>query len=212
MSLKIKICGITNKEDALWSANLGADIIGFIFAESKRKVSIDNASLILKELPPYVRTVGVFADPELKFVEKVFKTCKFNYIQLHGNESSDFIAEVKNMNIGIIKAIRVKDQTDLANSIAIYNNVDFLLLDTYTEGQLGGTGLSFDWALLSGLNIEKPFFLSGGLNPLNVLDAVKKVKPAGVDVSSGVEVSIRKKDYDLMKEFIANARKSEKFL
>lgn len=213
---KIKICGITNEEDALWAANLGADFIGLNFwPETKRSISISLASKIIEKIPSFVQKVAIFVDQEISYIKRVVKNTQINFIQLHGNESIDYIKKLKDkldFSPKIIKAFRVKGEEILEEIIPYQEIVDFFLLDTYIENnvQPGGSGISFnlDYAVkVREKNIQ--FFLSGGLTPENVFAAVKKVRPYGVDVASGVEITPRKKDYYKMKEFIQNVRRAD---
>ncbi|MEW6041350.1 MAG: phosphoribosylanthranilate isomerase [Elusimicrobiota bacterium] len=209
--VKIKICGITNFEDALNAAGLGADYAGFIFSKkSVRNISIKNASEIIKKLPVSVKTVGVFVDENVENIIKTIKKCSLNLIQLHGNESLEYCKNLKdelaksNLNsVGLIKAIKIKNR-DIIESIENYKGkIDFLLLDTFVEGAEGGTGATFDWDIA--VEVKKSgmdFFLAGGLTPENVKQAVEKIQPYGVDTSSGVERLPRRKDFDKLKRFI----------
>lgn len=204
---KIKICGITNSEDATWVANLGADYIGLNFAkESKRKISLDKAREIVQALPPYIEKVGLFVNEEPKLMEKALADCKLGLLQFHGEESPEYCRQFKG-RAKIIKAFRVKDEQSLTE-ISRYD-VDFYLLDTFVQGEAGGTGQAFNWDLAVRVKeFGRPIFLAGGLNMENVAEAIKKVQPYAVDVSSGVEASPRRKSVELMQEFIKNARKA----
>ncbi|UCB57669.1 MAG: phosphoribosylanthranilate isomerase [Candidatus Omnitrophota bacterium] len=203
---KIKICGITNKEDAIWVANLGADYFGMIFARvSKRKISLEKAKEISEAVPPYIKKVGLFADEEPKTVNKVLEICKLDVLQFHGEETPEYCHEFKG-KAEIIKGFRMKDEESIAR-IPQYD-VDYYLLDAFVEGEIGGTGQTFNWDLaLKVKELGRPIFLAGGLNPDNVGEAIKKVRPFAVDVASGVESSPRKKNIELMREFINKVRK-----
>jgi phosphoribosylanthranilate isomerase len=205
--VKIKICGITNVQDARWVANLGADYLGLNFAkESKRKISLQKAQEIVQVVPPYIKKVGLFLNEEPKIVDKILSLCNLDLLQFHGEEAPDYCNQFKG-KAEIIKAFRIKDEESLAQ-IPQYD-VDYYLLDAFVEQQPGGTGTTFDWDLaLKVKQFERPIFLAGGLNPENVLEAIKKVEPFAVDVSSGVENSPRRKDVKLMQEFIRQARKA----
>ena len=204
--VKIKICGITNTEDATWVANLGADYLGLVFArDSKRKVNLEKAKEIVSITPPYIKKVGLFVDEEPGVVDKVLTLCKLDMLQFHGQESPDYCNQFKE-KAEIIKAFRLKDETSLSQ-IPQYD-VNFYLLDAYVEGEPGGTGESFNWDLaLKVKEFGRPIFLAGGLNPDNVVEAIKKVQPFAVDVSSGIESSPRRKNVELMQEFIKKIRK-----
>ena len=216
---KIKICGITNKEDALLAAKLGADFIGLIFYDkSKRFIDDTKAKEICDELKskfPDLKKVGVFVDEKIeKIVEKVH-LLGLDLVQLHGNESNNFIIKLrKNLaKTKIIKAIRVRNGTDLIGEIKNkIGNADYLLLDTFSNDAYGGTGKSFDWNKLIDLkkgleDIEKSFskkiFLSGGINSSNIAKALE-LSPFAIDISSGVESSQGKKDEKKLIELFAN--------
>jgi phosphoribosylanthranilate isomerase len=202
---KVKICGITNIDDALCAVNLGADFLGFVFYnKSPRYISPVNAKRIIQQLPKIVNKVGVFVNAREKTVKKIARSCELNYIQLHGDEGSSYchrvVGRIKK-DLKIIKAFRIKD-ADSLKDITDYE-VDAYLLDTYDKKVYGGSGKSFNWNLISKVkNLNLPIILSGGLNPKNVKKAVKRLRPYAVDVSSGVEKSVGKKDYKLMKDFI----------
>ncbi len=204
--VKIKICGITNMEDGVWVANLGADYLGLIFAkESKRKVNLQNAQEITKAMPPYIKKVGLFVNEDPKIVDKILAECQLDLVQFHGQESPDYCSQFKG-KAEIIKVFRIKDEESI-NQISLYD-VDFYLLDTFVEGKYGGTGQAFNWDLaVQAKQFGRPIFLSGGLNPDNVVEAIKKVEPYAVDVSSGVESSPRRKNVEVMREFITKIRK-----
>lgn len=204
--VKVKICGITNPEDAVWVANLGADYIGLVFAkDSKRKINLAKAKEIVAGLPPYLQKVGLFVNQEAQELLKTISECKLDLIQLHGEESPEYCRRFKGQ-AQVIKAFRIKEQQSL-EQISQYDT-DFYLLDTFIEGEPGGTGVSFNWDLAAqAKQFNRPLFLAGGLNAQNVLEAIKKVEPYAVDVSSGVEASPRRKNKDLMREFIDQVRK-----
>jgi phosphoribosylanthranilate isomerase len=210
MATKVKICGITNEKDAVWTANLGADFIGLNFYKgSERKVSLDMAQKIVNEIPPFIKTVGVFVDEDLKIIKRIVTKCRLNMVQLHGNELPEYCAQVRAIQaeLKIIRAFRIQDESSL-EQIREYDSVsDYYLLDAYVPGQPGGTGQTFNWELaVKAKDIGKPVFLSGGLTPDNVREAVDKVKPFAVDVASGVEKTTRRKDYQKMKDFIQKVR------
>ncbi|MBI3414115.1 MAG: phosphoribosylanthranilate isomerase [Verrucomicrobia bacterium] len=204
MSLRIKICGVTNLDDARAAADAGADAIGFMFYESSsRNVSLAVAAAIASNLPPFVCVVGVFIDPTESFVRRAAVECNLGALQFHGEEPPEFCARFSDTKI--IKAIRVKD----AESLRILPNyaTSAWLLDSFVAGQLGGTGEKFNWDLaLEAKSFGKPIILAGGLTAANVGDAVRRVRPYAVDVSSGVETAPGKKDRRKIAEFIAAAR------
>lgn len=207
--VKVKICGVTCKEDATWAVNLGADFIGFNFyKDSPRKVSLSYAQELVAVLPPFVFAVGVFVNDDIKNVVKIAEKLHLSLVQLHGDESLDFCKQVKEAmpEIKIVKAFRLENENSLT-ALETYTAADYFLLDAFVAGSPGGTGQGFDWNLAKqAKNFGKPIFLAGGLNPDNVGEAVEKVKPFAVDVASGVERSPKRKDYEKMKEFITKAK------
>ena len=204
---KIKICGLTNKEDAKEAARLGADFAGFIFYKrSPRYIEPKDARAIAGTLPAEVIKVGVFVDERLETISEAARLAGLDMAQLHGEEGPEHCSSVRK-RIKVIKAFRTRDAKDL-EKINEYD-ADFYLLDTYREGKPGGTGEAFDWNILSDKRFSRPVILSGGLRPDNVREAIQKVSPYGVDVSSGVEKSPGKKDLVLMRKFIENVRKGK---
>jgi phosphoribosylanthranilate isomerase len=206
---KIKICGVTNIEDALLVTNLGAEFIGFnLYKDSPRKVAVNSARDIIAKLPPFITPVGVFVDEELQAAAKTAKKCGFKLLQLHGAETPDYCKQLFELAaIPVIKAFRVRDESVLAEIPAYKEIVKYILLDAYVPGEPGGTGETFNWDLaLKAADIGIPVFLAGGLNPENVESAVEKVHPFAVDVCSGVERLQRRKDFEKLKAFIRNAR------
>ena len=204
---KIKICGITRSEDAKFAAENGADFLGFVFADSPRRITFKPAAEIIAGLPKSVATVGLFVDEDESKVRQALKQARLDMLQFHGSESPEYCETFKG-RAKIIKAIRVSDEKDL-EKMADYD-VDFFLLDAYVEGKPGGTGRSFNRELaLKAKGFGKPIILAGGLNAENVGRAIAKVRPYGVDVSSGVESRPGVKDQKLIKSFIENARKKD---
>lgn len=200
--VRVKICGITNREDALTAAEAGADAVGFVFAEgSPRCVSPQKAAAIIAELPPFVQTVGLFVDAEPDRINWVADFCGLDLVQLHGDEDPDECAEIRRR---VIKAFRVKDASTLA-TLGRYQTAGYLL-DAWSPDAHGGTGKTFDWTLLRGITQDCPIILAGGLTPDNVGQALRLVKPYAVDVSSGVESSPGRKDPEKVKLFIRNAK------
>ena len=202
---KIKICGITNLDDALAAADLGVDFLGFVFSEkSPRQIKIKDAIAIIKSLPSSVSTVGLFVDQEELAVKMIFDKCRLDYFQFHGGESPDYCKRVKEKG-KVIKAFRIKEERSIED-LANYD-VEMYLLDAYNEDKFGGTGAVFNWDLaVKAKKYDRPIIIAGGLNPENVARALQKVRPYGVDVSSGVEKSPGKKDAQLMKKFIQQVR------
>jgi phosphoribosylanthranilate isomerase len=202
MPVRIKICGITNKEDALAAAHLGADALGFVFAPSPRKISAESAREIIKALPPFVKTVGVFVDEDPERVSSIAAMCGLDILQLHGSESVDYCSSFDRR---VIKAVRLQSRDELKNLSKYVSVVDALLLDTYLPNKLGGTGVTFDWTLAVEARKYGRIVLAGGLKPQNVAAAISMVKPYAVDASSGLERSPGVKDHEKMAQFIREA-------
>lgn len=199
--VKVKICGITNKEDALLAVDLGADALGFIFAPSPRRITPQKAKEIIDILPPFVDRVGVFVNEEISRVKDIAQFCSLTTLQFHGDESSRYCTQFSQK---VIKSFSIKEE--IPPNIFEYK-VDAYLLDTFCEGKRGGTGKIFNWEVA--LKIKKlgfPLILSGGLNPDNVKDAIRKVRPYAVDVGSGVEDHPGKKSREKLREFIQKAK------
>lgn len=202
---RIKICGITRVEDALIAAEAGADAIGLVFYEaSPRSVTIDQAKMICKAIPPFVTTVGLFVNASKNLVHQVIAEIPLNLLQFHGEETASYCDQ---FNCPWIKAIRVHANVDISTEIASYANAQGILLDSYVAGVQGGTGKTFDWSLIPH-SITKPLILAGGLTVNNVQQLIKIVKPYAVDVSGGVEVSKGIKDACKMKAFIKKVKNS----
>jgi phosphoribosylanthranilate isomerase len=206
MKTLVKICGITNVPDGLAAAGAGADLIGLMFYEkSTRLVTIEQAAEISRALPPFVMCAGVFVNPDPNLVLQAISQCHLTMLQFHGDEPSDFCTQFGMMSM---KAIRIRDESSL-EQLENYQT-DALLLDAHSPHGLGGTGKKFNWDLaVAAQRFGKPIFLAGGLTPENVADAVRQVRPFGVDVSSGVESAPGKKDPAKMKAFIDAAKSVE---
>jgi len=181
---RVKICGISNTEDALAAVNAGADAIGLVFyAPSPRCVTIAQAQQIVAAIPPFVSVVGLFVNAPIAEIESVLAQVGIDIVQFHGDEAP---SECEQIKLPYYKAIRVKADTNLLQCAVEFKHAKALLLDTYTEAAFGGTGLVFDWGLIP-KNITKPVILAGGLVPENVSFAIQQVRPYAVDVSGGVE-------------------------
>jgi len=203
MAVRVKICGITRLQDALFAVNAGADALGFVFYEkSPRHVSAAQAAALCAALPPFVTSVGLFVDAPAEFVDSVLALAPLDLLQFHGGESPEYCAS---FGKPYIKAVRVTRETDLLKCAADFAAARGLLLDAYVPGVPGGTGESFDWNLIPP-QLPKAVILSGGLSPVNVADAVRQVRPWAVDVSSGVEASKGIKDTGLIAQFITKAK------
>ena len=198
--MKVKICGITETEDALNAVELGADALGFIFAPSPRQISAERARQIIDTIPPFAKTVGVFVNEDADVVREHINCCGLDLVQLHGDESPDFC---RNLMPRVLKAVRIKDESNLSVCKAYQGVVRGLLLDTYAEDKAGGTGKTFDWQLAIKIKeMGMPIILSGGLGPANIVAAIDTVKPYAIDVNSGVENYPGKKSYRKMKELM----------
>lgn len=200
----VKICGITNLEDGLKASSLGVDALGFIFAPSHRRIDPEDARKIIQALPTPPLKVGVFVDEDPKEVFNVARYCGLDILQFHGKESEDYC---KRFNYFIIKAIRVSDFRSL-REMEMYHET-MILLDSFNPHQAGGTGNPFPWEIALEAKRRRDFIFSGGLTPLNVGEGIKKVKPWGVDVCSGVEAYPGKKDYLKMEDFLREVRKAD---
>ena len=203
MSVTVKICGITSEADALAATEAGADAIGLMFYEgSPRHVTLEQAKAISAALPPHVMRVGVFVNAEEAFVHQALTECMLNILQFHGDETPE---ECSRYPVMTLKAFRVQGEETLAQ-LEAYPSAGYLL-DAYVKDALGGTGATFNWDLaVRAQEFGKPIFLAGGLTPENVAEAVRKVQPFGVDVSSGVEIEPGRKDAEQMRTFVAEAK------
>jgi phosphoribosylanthranilate isomerase len=200
---RIKICGITRAVDALAAARSGADAIGLVFYErSPRHVSIAQAKQLVTALPPFVSVVGLFVNAERTFVREALANVPLDLLQFHGDESPEYCAQFDHP---YLKAIRVKAGVDLLQCASDFHNAKGLLLDAHVEGIPGGTGATFDWALIP-KQLSLPVILSGGLDVENVAAAIKQVRPYAVDVSSGVEAGKGIKDAVKIAAFINEAK------
>jgi phosphoribosylanthranilate isomerase len=205
--VKVKICGITNLEDALAAVEAGCDALGFVFyKKSPRYISPVKAQRIIRCLPAKVIKIGVFVNAREKFIKDTAYSCGLDMLQFHGRESPQFCRKFKDYRI--IKAIRIKNRLDLRNMLQ-YKPFAYLL-DKLSPRKFGGTGERFDWksaACLKGL--DRPVFLAGGLTCGNVLQAIKTVRPEWVDASSSLESSPGKKSHSKLKSFIKTVKRAE---
>jgi phosphoribosylanthranilate isomerase len=202
--VKVKICGITNLADASTAVRLGADALGFIFAPSPRRIAPQTAREIIRAVPPFVKTVGVFVNEAPASIRKVINDCGLDLVQLHGDESPALCDELMPYTI---KALRIKDESSLQTGQAYHGKVRALLLDAYSKEKAGGTGKTFDWELA--IKIKKqgtPIILSGGLAPSNIVAAIHTVRPYAVDVNSGVEERPGKKSPTLIRDLTEKVR------
>ncbi|MEK7238170.1 MAG: phosphoribosylanthranilate isomerase [Nitrospirota bacterium] len=201
---RVKICGITNIEDAVAASEYGADAIGFVFQpKSPRAITPETAKNIVSALPPFITTIGVFVNEDKLEIERITNYVGLNIVQLHGNEPPDACQ----LNRKVIKAIRVKDLTDL-EPLKRYN-VSAFLLDTYSPHTMGGTGQIFNWDIAVEAKKFGRIILAGGLNHENIEEAIKWVRPYGIDVATGVESNKKgEKDHKKLKLFIEKARQA----
>ncbi len=195
--VRIKICSLTNLEDALYATNCGADALGFIFADAKRRLDPETARDIIRQLPPFVVTVGVFMNQTLADVREIAEVTGIDTIQLHGDEPPDFCRQIRHRLIKRIKVEPHDTSATLEQKMALYNAAAFVL----DPG--AGSGAAFDWKQAA--NLSKPVIIAGGLTPENVGQAIQIARPYGVDVSSGVELQVGKKDPLKVKSFIQAA-------
>ena len=199
--MKTKICGITNRDDALNAIALDVDAVGFIFYEhSPRYISPEKVEEFILDIPPFINTVGVFVNASAETIKETAERCRLSTIQLHGSEPPEFCTQ---FTIPVLKAIPVRDETDIEIIPQYKGCVSGVLLDTKVENVHGGTGKTFDWGLaIAAKEYDTPLILSGGINSQNVSKAIKMVNPYGVDICSGVEKEPGIKDYNKMQQLI----------
>lgn len=202
--IKIKICGITNLEDALNISKLKPDALGFVFyKKSPRYIAADKAKAIIPRISSFIKKVGVFVNEKENTIRNIAKDLKLDILQFHGDESPQFCQKFKNYKI--IKALRIKNKTGLKD-LRRYP-VWAVMFDSYQKNLFGGTGKSFNWEIIKNIKLKKRnIFLSGGLDAKNVKEAIRLIKPDWVDVSSSIEIRPGKKDYKKVKEFIEAVR------
>jgi phosphoribosylanthranilate isomerase len=206
---RVKICGITDLEDALMCAKFGADAIGFNFFDgSKRFIKPNEAGSIIEQLSDQIIKFGVFVNATVDEILDTVRITRINVIQLHGDESPDFVSRLRSeAGTPIVKAVRVSDRFDISSLSAFM--VEAFLLDSYSAGQFGGTGTRFNWdKAISVVELGSPTYLAGGLVPENVAEAIRIVRPFAVDVASGVESSPGIKDPAKLEAFISNAKQA----
>ncbi len=220
----IKICGMTNREDALAAVAAGCDAVGFVFGPSPRQVSASAAEVIARALPSDVVKVGVFSDESAQRIEEIARQVGLDVIQLHGSQTAEFARSLfqdsRDHRPLIFKAVWISGDGEMLREFAAENVVDGILLDSAvlragcmgqgTELIRGGTGVTFDWQrareFVSGLGTGARLVIAGGLNPANVAEAIRTLKPWGVDVCSGVERSPGVKDHEKLRAFVAAVR------
>ena len=194
--MRVKVCGITNLDDALLCEKEGADALGFIFyRQSKRYILPGEAKEIVKKLSPFTTKVGVFVNEDIRVINQIIEKTKINVAQLHGDEDKNYCMEIE---LPVIKSFRIKENFDFG-SIYKYKNVDFLF-DAYSENNFGGTGKTFNWELIPA-EIKNKIILSGGISEENIEEIFRKVTPSAVDLSSSLESKPGKKDAEKVKSF-----------
>lgn len=206
MSVWVKICGITRKEDGVIALELGADALGLnFFPRSPRYLDLGTARTLVSGLPPFGLRVGIFVDPSFETVMEVAKSVRLDTIQLHGRETPEFAEDIRNEGFRVWKVVKVAGAKSLQGFVDY--PCDALLLDTCDPSSPGGTGKSFDWNLLHEWEAPLPWILSGGLTPETVSEAVLRLSLTGVDVASGIESAPGIKDHELMRAFIQRAKR-----
>ena len=211
MTVRVKICGLTDLESVNTSVKWGADYLGFVFYKnSPRYISVDNAVELFSSIPSHISKVGLFVNPDNDILESVTNKIKLDYVQLHGNESPDMVYGIRSKhNIPIIKAIGVADRTDVLRAKSYFDCADIILFDAKPSEKSslpGGNARSFSWDIVADYSENIRWFLAGGLNPSNVSTAITVSGAAAVDVSSGVEKELGKKDSKLIRAFIRSAK------
>ena len=202
--VKAKVCGITNPKDGAFAAESGADAIGLVFAESPRKVSVEEAREIAAALPDGVLKVGVFVNEEPEEVLRIAREVGLDYAQLHGDEAPETVTFLREAGVKVMKALRVRDEGSLA-ALDGYG-ADLVMLDAWSEKARGGTGERFDWTLAKSLRGRGNIVVSGGLSPENVREAISFFEPYGVDASSSLEETPGKKDEERVRRFVSAAK------
>jgi phosphoribosylanthranilate isomerase len=198
MRTRVKVCGITRRQDAEIAIEMGADAIGLVFYKpSPRAVTIAQAKSIIEQLPPFISVVALFVDAEASFVEQCIEQLPISLLQFHGDETVEYCEQ---FTLPYYKAIRMRNGIDLSDVCAKFVSANALLVDTFQEGVPGGTGKTFDWSLVQ--SIDKPIILAGGLTSANVRTAIAQVKPYAVDVSGGVEQQKGIKDPEKIHAFM----------
>jgi phosphoribosylanthranilate isomerase len=198
MRTRVKICGITRRQDAEFAIEKGADALGLVFYEpSPRAVTVAQAQQIVDDLPPFVSIVALFVNADKETVLACLESVRVDILQFHGDEPAEFCEQFSKP---YMKAIRMKEGVDLVELALRYKSASALLLDSFQAGVPGGTGLTFDWSMIT--KVDKPIILAGGLNVENVAMAIEKVQPYAVDVSGGVEQSKGIKDHQKISTFM----------
>ncbi len=203
--MKIKFCGVRRLEDVKFCNSLQPDYMGMILSSGfRRSVDLVQAASLVQQKHNLIQAVGVFVNEQPEDIARIAKIVSLDVVQLHGNETEEMISEVRRLTgLPVWKAVRVQSEAEIRQAEQL--STDALVLEGYTKGQVGGTGVTADWELLVQAKPKKPFFLAGGLKPENLRQAISIVKPAGVDLSSGIETA-GVKDLDKMKEIVKIVR------
>jgi phosphoribosylanthranilate isomerase len=202
IAVKVKICGITNVEDALAAIEMGADLLGFNFyPKSKRYITPEKARQVINKLPTFVDIVGIFVNADAEYIREIAKQGFLNWIQLHGDETPEFCDSLRWISPKIIKAIRIETAEDVEKAKLFYT--DAIILDAYHPEEYGGTGQKFNWDLVR--NLQARVYLAGGITPDNAVDAIE-VGAYGIDICSGVESGPGKKDHAKMQKLFDNIK------
>lgn len=183
--MKIKICGLKRVEDVTYVNKYLPDFVGFVFAGEKRRIDKDQAKSLKDKLDPLIQVVGVFVNEPLEHLQQLIEEHIIDIVQLHGDEEEEYIKQVKQLKVPVIRACRVKDRNDVL--VSQHSVADFILFDTFIESEYGGSGKTFTHELLS--ENQREFFLAGGITPENVEQIIKQVTPYAIDISSGVETN-----------------------
>ncbi|OLN22491.1 N-(5'-phosphoribosyl)anthranilate isomerase [Domibacillus antri] len=199
--MNVKICGITSFEAASWAREAGADMIGFVFAESSRRIPPEFARQLAEAVGPNVKKVGVFVNEEAEVIREIVKTAGLDYVQLHGDETPEFAEQ---MPVPVIKAFSVKENIPFKTMFSF--PAEYILIDSPPAQFRGGSGRTFDWSILKDPDVDKErLILAGGLSPDNIEEAVRSVQPFAVDISSGVETDGRKDEVKVF-QFVQRAK------
>ena len=202
---RIKFCGLTRLQDALAAAALGVDALGFVLVpQSPRWISPSAAAAIRRQLPPLLTGVALFRNAEADFVREALRQLGPVLLQFHGDEPPDYCAL---FGLPYVKAVAMAEPQDLSKLAATYADAQALLLDGHGASSMGGSGQVFDWKKVAPVN--KPLILAGGLNAMNVADAIARVRPYAVDVSSGIEATPGQKDVEKMRAFVSQVRRAD---
>ena len=205
MRTRVKICGITRLEDGLAAAAAGADAIGLVFYDkSSRAIDVERARAISVSLPPFVMRVGLFVNAQPEFVRATLAAVPLNLLQFHGDENEQYCSS---FGRPYIKALRMKQDIDLAHAVRVYESAQGILVDAWHEEQFGGTGQAFEWSRLGSAVDRKRLILAGGLHPGNVAEAIRQVRAGAVDVSSGVESAPGVKVKSRIEQFISEVQR-----